>query len=381
MIPQSSGCGRRLYKIVQPILEEATVDGEADRYRKHFKAQSHAWILILHMMRGANSLRQSHAQFGADPKVRSKLHITQWISLSQLARSSTSRPPGCFEQLLMRVLTVARSQAKGIDDAHWRFLDNTKALDSTFLGLSAKLSPWSVCGGHAAGVRVHFGYELASHIPDMLCLTQTDVNDNMALGQLCEKDPTPFAGWTLVMDLGYYGHKQFERLRQWDIHFLSKLHPQALYEVTERLQVTQKRGWTPQDDEVVADEIITLGSPNNRRGAVLEQIRLVTSRTPDGRICRLITDRHDLAAWEVAALYRRRWQIELFFRWLKRQLGAVRPLGYSKEAIWLTVLIASLVALLCSLVEGWGQRPGAMTRICWLHAVGVALQLRINLSG
>ena len=209
----------------------------------------------------------------------------------------------------------------------------------------------------------------------------------MALGQLSEKsekDPTRFAGWTLVMDLGYYGHKQFERLRGWEIHFVSKLHPQAVYQVTERVQVTQitqKRGWTAKDDEVVADEIITLGSPNNRQGAVLAQMRLITSRTPDGRICRLITDRHDLAAWEVAALYRKRWQIELFFRWLKRQLGAVRPLGYSREAVWLTVLVASIVALLWSLVEGWGQRPGAMSRICWLHAVGVALHVHINLSG
>jgi len=193
----------------------------------------------------------------------------------------------------------------------------------------------------------------------------------------------------LVIDLGYYGHKQFERLREWDIHFLSKTHPQAAYQVTEKREVTQKQGWSPQDDEdeVLSDEIITLGSPNNRRGAVLPQIRLVTSRSPrpnskgEEQICRLVTDRHDLAAWEVVALYRKRWQIELFFRWLKRQVGVIRPLGYSPQAVWLTVLVGWLVALLWCLIEGWGHKPKGMTRISWLRAVSVALQVRIDLSG
>src|SRR6187401_234101 len=118
--PQSSGLGRRLYRIVQPILDEATANGKADRYRKRFKAQTHAWILILHIMRGATSLRQSYAELGANLTLRRKLRIPQWISFSQLARSSSSRPPGCFEELLGQVLKVARSQAKSINDADWR---------------------------------------------------------------------------------------------------------------------------------------------------------------------------------------------------------------------------------------------------------------------
>src|SRR5437667_576959 len=190
MIPQSSGCGRRLYRIVQPILDEATANGKADRYRKRFKAHSHAWILILHIMKAGHSLRQTHAELGANDALRRSLGISEWISFSQLARSSTSRPPDCFEELLMQVLKLAQAQVKAIAEEDWQFLNKTKAIDSTFLGLSAKLSPWSLCGGHAPGVRIQFGLDLASHIPDMLCLTGTDVLDNKALGQMFEKDFT-----------------------------------------------------------------------------------------------------------------------------------------------------------------------------------------------
>ena len=65
-----------------------------------------------------------------------------------------------------------------------------------------------------------------------------------------------------------------------------------------------------------------------------------------------ITDRHDLAASEVPYLYRKRWQIELFFRWLKRQSGRIRPFGHSREAVWLTMMVAAIVAVLMMLARG-----------------------------
>lgn len=122
-----------------------------------------------------------------------------------------------------------------------------------------------------------------------------------------------------------------------------------------------------------------LGSPDNRRGAVLEGVRLVTSKNENGEVHRFLTDRHDLAASEVVSLYRRRWRIEPFFRWLKRQLGALRPFGHSREAVWLTVLVAAIVAVLAILCEG--SRPKGVTRVAWLRALGPTLFRRPRSSG
>lgn len=221
-------------------------------------------------------------------------------------------------------------------------------------------------------------------IPELLCMHGADQNDHDALWELVEGDPSRFAGWTLILDLGYYGHRQLERLLAVGGHFLSKLNSQAAYKQLEEIEqrpVNQRKGWTRGEDEVLGDRIIELGSANNRRGAVLRGIRLVTSRNPQGEVCRLITDRLDLEGWEVVALYRKRWQIELFFRWLKRQLGAVRPLGSSREAAWLTMLVGGIVALLWLLLAQMQSQPPAMSRIAWLGAVAVALHSVVNLSG
>jgi hypothetical protein len=378
MIPNLVGCGRRLYRTIHPLIEQSAHTEGADRYRKHFLAVSHIWLLILHLAHGGHSLRQSHAQLGADPGLRRRLQMSKWVSFSQLARSSSRRQASWFEELLEELTKRVKRTPSSDKDQDWQYLHKAKAIDSTFVRLSAQMSPWSKQGGYEAGVRVQCGLELGAHIPELVHMHGVDKNDHVALW---EQDLTPFVGWTLVVDLGYYGHRQFRRLLDSGVHVLSKLHKQASYRVTEDRVVAQKKGWVLTDDLVVSDQTITLGSPNNRRGAVLSGLRLVTSRTPDGEECQLITDRFDLQAWEVGELYRKRWQIELFFRWLKRQLGAARSLGQSREAVWLTMVVGCIVALVWLLLEQMGARPKAMSRISWLRAAAVGLQQALNLSG
>jgi hypothetical protein len=86
---------------------------DADRYRKRFGGCAHVWMLLLHAMSANQSLRQSHAQQQADPKLRQRLGMDGWVSFSQLARSSTSRPPECFERLLASVVRHARGRPGG----------------------------------------------------------------------------------------------------------------------------------------------------------------------------------------------------------------------------------------------------------------------------
>jgi len=81
----------------------------------------------------------------------------------------------------------------------------------------------------------------------------------------------------------------------------------------------------------------------------------------------------------VVTLYRKRWQIELFFRWLKRQLGALQLLGHSSEAIRLTILVAAIVALLASLADA--LRPKTVTRVSWLRTLHTALVPQLQPSG
>jgi len=365
MIPAPLPSARRLHRILAPCVRRAAVVPGADRYRKHFSATAHLWLVLLHGLRGASSLRQTFAALTAVPGLFGRIGLAGGLSFSQFARSSTSRPAACFEVLLAEVTAHAR---RGVPvDPAGRLLRKVQVVDSTFVALSALLSPWSQHGGHTPGVRMHTSIDLARHLPTTVWFSLADTNDHDALKHT---DLAAYRGWTLVLDLGYYGHAQLGRLRQAGVSFLSRLHPQARYAITATRAVPGKP--TRDGDRLLADATIILGSPNNRNGVVLPGLRLVTSANPAGRVQHFVTDRFDLTAAELVRLYRKRWQIELFFRFLKRQLGLLTPLGHSRAACWLTLLLATILAVLLTLLDA--MRPPATSQIAWLIACGTSLQ-------
>lgn len=324
---------------------------------------------ILPTLWSGESLRRTHARLAPLAHWWRRWPLPAWSSLSQLARSSTSRPAACAEALLAEALAAARRQ--GSADPLRRKLGRAAALDGSFLRVSAKLSPWCVHGGYAPGVRRQARLALAPQISERLRLTLAATNDHQALASM---DLSPWRGWTLIVDLGYYGQQQFVRLRAHGVSFITRRTAQAHWTVTATRAVPL--GPTPDGDVVLAAWSVTVGSPNNRRGAVVPGLRLLISHNRAGGEQRFLTARHDLTATEVLQLYCKRWPIELFFRWRTRQLGLLRPFGRSPEAVWLSVLLAVIVAMRMALLEP--DRPPSIARIAWLGHVVATLTLPVT---
>jgi hypothetical protein len=368
MVPSPFVPDRRARRTISPFIERAAATPGADRYRKTFPARAHLWMLLLHFWWGSDSLRQTYGKLAGCAVWLAAWGLETLVSFSQLARSSTSRPLACAEALFADALAAARAQHP--TDPQWRLLTRVQAIDSTFLGLSATLSPWSQHKRAAAGVRLQTSLDLLGRLPSRIRVTTSELNDHEALRQL---DLSGWCGWTLLIDRGYYGHRQFARLLEAGVHFVAACSEQAHYQVVRSHQ--PPAGLTPDGDEIYADAVVVLGSPNNRRGAVVPDLRLIGLRTKGGRMMKLVTDRHDLSATQVVRLYRKRWQIELFFRWLKRQLGAIRPLGQSKAALQLTLVLAVAFVLLLLVLDA--QRPATMTRVAFAGALATALLMTV----
>ena len=375
MIPSTVGVGvgRGLRQLLaNPIAHAARFPG-ADRYRKHFRASSHLWMLVLYGMLSAGSLRQFYALIAVNPVLCRTIGLTKAISFSQVARSSTSRPAACVEALFADLLAEARRRPARRGSLGYR-LRRILILDSTFLPLCAALSPWSRVGGFIPGVRVQVGYNLDRAIPQYLVMDPVSINDQAAIERF---DLTPYRGWTLLFDMGYYAHRAFARMQDAGVSFVTRRRVQASYVVTATREVTVKR--TPEGDRLIADQTITLGSPNNRRGAVVPNLRLVTSETAQGKRMEFVTNRFDLTATEIVRLYRQRWQIELFFRFLKHQLAIMTPIGRTPQAIWLTILIAAIISVL--LVLAATDRPAGMSNVQWLSALFMLLVITLQPRG
>lgn len=384
--------------LLRPAVVAAARRCDAERYRKHFGSFAHAGLLLFHGLSGGPSLRQSYGAFASCPGLAALSGLATaadpaeerlGVSFSQLADSNRSRPAaflgGLVPALAARVRRAGRRP--GVP-----FPPDLQLLDSTFLRLSLKLAPWlpGAGGADVPGVRLQVRYAPALDLPEHVLLTDTRTNDCRGLDQAVLDAPAQLAALrdrTLVFDLGYYSHRRFARLLAAGVHLISRLFAQASVRVTaERPVQPPLPGLSAGRITVLRDQEVTLGSPNNRAGAVLAGLRLVTARVEPrpaaarrgGRPVeyRLLTDRWDLDAAEVVQLYLWRWQIELFFRWLKGHVRLPRLLGYSRNAVELTVWLAVVVHLLTILAAralGLGRRsPELLRRLAWalahLHA-------------
>lgn len=374
---------RRLY----PRIVASAARCQAERYRKHFDSFAHTCLLLFHGFSGAQSLRETYAAFGtcsgllrlsglgsdADPDDE-----RVGISFSQFADSNTTRPAAFLGQLIpslvARVRRYGRSPATSLPP-------ELQVQDSTFLRLSLALAPWlpNKDKSDVPGLRLQVRYTPALDLPEHILITDTRSNDCQGLDQAILDDPvqlTSLRDQTLAVDLGYYSHRRFQRLLAAGVHFVSRLQQQAMVRYEADLPVQEP---LPQLGmgriDLLKDQRVTLGSPNNRAGAVLPGLRLVTARVhPLAKAARrgaqpvtyqLLTDRWDLSAADVVQLYLWRWQIELFFRWLKSHVHLPRVLGYSRNAVELTVWLAIIVHILTILatrVLGAARRVPALLR-------------------
>lgn len=372
---------------LRPQIAQAAVRCGAERYRKHFHAFAHACLLLFHAFSGAASLRQSYATFALCPGLVALSGLAKQdqpagerlgVSFSQFAQSNTSRPAAFLGLLIPSLVERVRHLGPAPREA---LPPDLCVIDSTFLRLSLQLASWLPCSSKAdiPGVRLQVQYSPALDLPEGVVVTDNRTNDCQGLDVAVLEDPGRLrclAGRTLVLDLGYYSHRRFSALRQGGVHFVSRLHPQASLQLEEDLPLPSPLPGLPAGRiAILADQQVTLGSANNRAGAVLKGLRLVTARVlplpkAAGRgaqplTYQLLSDRWDLEAEQVVQAYLWRWQIELFFRWLKSQIHLPRLLGYSPNAVELSVwlgLITHLLTVLAMNALGLNRRTPALVR-------------------
>jgi hypothetical protein len=375
----SSGLNRRLRRWLaielqglRPVVEASAAGCGAEHSRKHFTSYQHLCLLLFHGLSSHPSLHQSYEHFGACRGLVAASGLGRGpgddrlgISYSQVAASNGTRPAAVAVAVVTHLLARLRRDGGGALPAGDPLLTSLVIQDSTFLRLSLRLAHWlpALRQPDGSGVRVQVWLHPSQDLPEVVQITSIKLNDCQSWDRAVLGDPArlaALAGQTLVVDLGYYSHERFARLLTAGVHLVTRRHPQATVTIEADRPIQPP---LPDCDggriTVMADQRITLGSPNNRAGAVLPGLRLVTAdvlpraktghRTPIPRRYEVLTDRWDLTAAEVVQVYLWRWQIELFLRWLKGHLHLPRLLGYSENAVelsvWLTILVHLLTLL------------------------------------
>ncbi|MDX2225210.1 MAG: IS4 family transposase [Rhodospirillaceae bacterium] len=336
-------------------FERLVAEHGADRRVRRLDAKSHLVALLYGQLSGASSLRaieeglSSHAarlyHLGAKPAKR-----------STLSDANAARPAAVFAGLLSALMRQAHRGLRR------RLADTTYLIDATSFRLTQHGAGWARFRATACGAKLHVIYDADADRPIYAALSAARVNDITAAKAM---PITP--GATYVFDLGYYDYAWWARLDAAQCRIVTRFKANTPLSAVEDRDVPAEAS-SATGGAILSDRIgfLPARQARSRQNPMRDAVREVRVRTDTGKLLRILSNDLDAPACEIADLYKRRWAIELFFRWIKQTLAINRFLGACENAVRLQIaaaLIAFLLLRLAQAAQSAVKTPLAFARL------------------
>jgi hypothetical protein len=328
-----------LLKHVPPArFEELIKRHDADGGSRRLDSKSQLVALLYGQLSGAAGLRaivtelESHAaapaELGCDP-----------VKRSTLAEANRYRPAALFGDLLAAVLKQGhRGLRRHLEGA-------TYLIDSTSVRLSALSERWARFSAKACGAKAHIVYDPDADRPVYAAVTPARVTDLTAARAIPIE-----AGATYVFDLGYYDYGWWAELHAAGCRIVTRFKTNTPLTVEEERPAPPP---TPDGGVILSDRLGRLPErqASRRTNPFQARVREVRVRIETGTVLRILSTDLDAPAQEIAELYKRRWAIELFFRWVKQTLDIRHFVGTSENAVRLQIAVALIAFVLLRLAQ------------------------------
>jgi hypothetical protein len=283
------------------------------------------------------SLRDIESCLGAQPSKLYGMGFRHTIAKSTLADANETRDWRMWHDLA--TVLIRRARKLYTDDSIGLDLDNTVyALDSTTIDLCLSLFPWADFRSTKAAVKMHTLLDLRGPIPSFIHVSNGKMGDAQALDLI-----TPEAGAIYIMDRGYLDFRRLHTLHAASAFFVTRTKRNMNYHRVYSHAADKPAG-------IIADQTIALDGFYARKDYP-QHLRRVRFRDPEtGKRLVFLTNNFVLPPATVAALYKKRWQVELFFKWIKQNLRIKHFFGTSENAvktqIWIAVCVYVLIAII-----------------------------------
>lgn len=303
---------------------------------KRFSCLEQFLIMVFAQLTFRESLRDIEACLRAQPDKLYHMGIRSTVSRNTLANANAVRDWRIYAEFAQRLIGLARklyaNEPLGV-----HLNDTIYALDSTTIDLCLSLFPWAPFRSTKAAVKLHTLLDLRGNIPTFLHISDGKWHDVNILDQLIIE-----AGAFYVMDRGYL---DFERLARVDLagaFFVTRAKRRLRFKRVKSLPAERDSG-------LICDQIITLTVFYSKQGYP-KPLRRIRFKDPEtGKTLIFLTNHLELPALTICRLYKMRWQVELFFKWIKQHLRIKAFFGISENAvksqIWIAVCTYVLVAI------------------------------------
>jgi hypothetical protein len=316
-------------------FEKVVKEHKAERHARGFTSWGQFMAMLFCQLGGAHSLREICGGLACCEGQLKHLGVPVAPKKSTLAYANGHRPwqlyQAVFQQTLSKCRELVASQG---GRKKFRFKNKLMSLDGSIIDLSVSMFDWAKFRQTKGAIKLHLLLDHDGYLPSFGVVTEGKTSE-IKVARTLRFDP----GTILAIDRGYIDYEWFRELTQEEVYFVTRMKEKAVYEVKEELEV-------PKDRNVVRDQIIYF--PRLRREGeepvLFRRVEIWDKDKQESIV--FLTNLLGFGATTIAAIYKDRWQVELFFKALKQTLKVKTFVGTSANAVktqvW-TALIAMLV--------------------------------------
>jgi len=364
--------GKTVFAQLMSFLNWYEFDKCVQRYNgnykvQHFNCRQQFMVMCFAQLTNKESLRDIESCLNAIPEKLYHAGFRTLIKRSTLADANEARDWRIFADFAHVLIAEARALYETDNDFSVDLDNMVYALDSTSIELCLSLFPWAKFRKHKGAVKAHTLLDLRGSIPTFIKLTDGLCHDVNVLDEL-DYEPGAF----YVMDRGYVSYKRLFRIHKSGAFFVTRAKRGMDFERISSRKVSKRKG-------LICDQTIRLLGfyPSKDYPDTLRRIKFhdeITSKT-----LTFLTNSSRVSTIIITQLYKERWKIELFFKWIKQHLRIKVFYGTSRNAVYLQIWVAVCIYLLLAIIKAKLKLKISLQTMSQVFAFGIFAKVPINL--
>ena len=321
----------------QRIFDKIVMKYEGNKYVKHFTCWNQLLVMMFGQLSNRDSLRDLTNTISAHSGKSYHLGFSKNVTRSNLAKVNEKREPLIFEEFAYYMIELARKERINKD---FEINGKVYAFDSTTIDLCLNVFWWAKFRKTKAGIKMHTLYEIETDIPTFIHITEAKVHDQRAM------DVIPYEqGAYYVFDRGYFDLKRLYNINEISAYFVIRQRGNLQYEVINDKETNHN------ENGVLSDQIIKLTGYQTSKKYPVTLRRITYYATDKNKTFVYLSNNMEIPAMQIALLYKYRWHVELFFKWIKQHLKIKSFWGTTETAVRIQIYSAITAYCLVAIVE------------------------------
>ena len=249
---------------------------------------------------------------------------------------------------------------------------SVKLIDSTTVSMAMTYFNWAKFRSTKAGIKMHTKFDLGKNVPETIIVTNAKVHDKNKLDDLMSEENCIY-----IYDRAYVDYEQSDYYTKTNRFFISRLKKNALIHEVETLDITLCDEKLLDDNiKITYDKVVYLGQESTYK--TTEKYRIIKVLDKDNNELVFITNIFNLSTEEIAWLYKKRWEIELFFKWIKQKLKIKKFIGNSLNAVMMQIISAIITFIILRLIQNEVNSAYGLTTIKRIIKHSLTTKVSIN---